>query len=73
MTSVPDTTAARKVSLTVTIVPASKPHFAGFVPELARLDVIMGTVSGPVAEPGNADPWQDLWFYTNPIFVGITD
>jgi hypothetical protein len=19
--------------------------------------------------PGAANPWQDLWFYTNPIFV----
>jgi len=21
---------------------------------------------------GNADPWQDLWFYSNPIFVGLS-
>ena len=26
--------------------------------------------SGPKVDAlGNADPWQDLWFYTNPIFV----
>ncbi len=131
----------RAVSLTVTLEPASKPNFAGFVPELARVDVIMGTVSGPaedrdammapetrvitqlpvadlavkdgkiswtqvleapsekfyirlrgtdgkrsqpgflganidpagpaIDQPGNADPWEDLWFYTNPIFVGV--
>ena len=28
---------------------------------------------GPAADlRGDADPWQDLWFYTNPIFVDIT-
>ncbi|MFD0599218.1 hypothetical protein ACFQZ4_48640 [Catellatospora coxensis] len=21
---------------------------------------------------GDADPWQDLWFYTNPVFVAVT-
>jgi hypothetical protein len=26
--------------------------------------------AGPAMDlPGNADPWQDLWFYTNPIWV----
>src|SRR5262249_31371865 len=26
--------------------------------------------SGPAMDiPGDADPWQDLWFYTNPIWV----
>ena len=26
--------------------------------------------NGPAIDVlGNADPWQDLWFYTNPIFV----
>jgi hypothetical protein len=26
--------------------------------------------AGPKVDAlGNADPWQDLWFYTNPIFV----
>ncbi|MGZ6791143.1 MAG: hypothetical protein ACXVGQ_14645, partial [Mycobacteriaceae bacterium] len=26
--------------------------------------------SGPKVDAlGNADPWQDLWFYTNPLFV----
>jgi hypothetical protein len=29
--------------------------------------------AGPaIDQPGNADPWEDLWFYTNPIFVGVT-
>lgn len=27
---------------------------------------------GPLAHPpGNGDPWQDTWFYTNPIFVDV--
>jgi hypothetical protein len=27
---------------------------------------------GPAADVrGNADPWQDLWFYSNPIFVDV--
>ncbi len=26
--------------------------------------------SGPKVDAiGDADPWKDLWFYTNPIFV----
>ncbi|MDQ1655549.1 MAG: hypothetical protein QOD41_632 [Cryptosporangiaceae bacterium] len=28
---------------------------------------------GPAADVrGNADPWQDLWFYSNPIFVDVS-
>ncbi|MEO6082359.1 MAG: PHP domain-containing protein [Umezawaea sp.] len=106
---------------------AAKPNSAGFVPELARLDLIRGKVTGPtgpeaatnpdvavarsfqprrgcrraefrhtfrnVREPfylrlrgtdgnrggvepqvdvvGQADPWRDLWTYTNPIFVDV--
>lgn len=130
---------SNNVTLSVSITPATKPNFAGFVPSLARVDVILGVVTGPVAdqdaisapdtrviaqfpiealsvrdgritwtqtldtpagsyyvrlrgtdgkrtqpgfrgadidpsgpaidELGNADPWEDLWFYTNPIFV----
>jgi hypothetical protein len=112
------------------------PNWAGFVPSLKRVDVIVGTVTGPVADKdafttpntkvvksfevsktsgkisfsyslgrldkpfylrvrgtdgnrtqpglmggavdpygpqldvtGSADPWGDLWFYTNPIWV----
>ena len=112
------------------------PNWAQFVPRLARVDVIAGDVTGPVADPdahttpttrvvktfevpaqggrvsfahrvtdvaspfyirirgtdgkrgapgflgaaidpagpamdvvGDADPWEDLWFYANPIFV----
>jgi hypothetical protein len=22
---------------------------------------------------GQADPWQDLWFYSNPVFVDVRD
>ncbi|MFE8963486.1 PHP domain-containing protein [Streptomyces iakyrus] len=125
-----------KVTLTVDVTPADGPNWAGFVPELARVDVIQGDVTGLVADPdtftaptvkvvkaydvakatgvirltfelgrverpvylrlrgtdgnrsavgamgaavdpagpaldvaGDADPWRDLWFYTNPVWV----
>jgi hypothetical protein len=125
-----------KVTLTVDVSPAGGPNWAGFVPELARVDVIQGDVTGPVADRdtftaptakvvkaydvskatgvvrltfelgrvekpvyvrlrgtdgkrsavgamgaavdpagpaldvvGDADPWRDLWFYTNPVWV----
>ncbi len=25
----------------------------------------------PAEDPQNEDPWQDLWFYSNPIFVKV--
>ncbi|WP_197676733.1 hypothetical protein [Pseudarthrobacter equi] len=29
--------------------------------------------AGPATdEIGNAGPWEDLWFYTNPVFVEIS-
>ncbi|MEU6907016.1 PHP domain-containing protein [Streptomyces coeruleorubidus] len=125
-----------KVTLTVDVAPAGGPNWAGFVPELARVDVIQGDVTGPVADRdtftaptakvvkaydvskatgvirltfelgrverpvylrlrgtdgnrsavgamgaavdpagpaldvvGDADPWRDLWFYSNPVWV----
>ncbi|MFI8214449.1 PHP domain-containing protein [Streptomyces sp. NPDC085932] len=125
-----------RVTLTVDVTPAGGPNWAGFVPELARVDVIRGAVTGPVADRdtftaptakvvkaydvskatgpvrltfdlgrvdkpvylrlrgtdgnrsavgalgaavdpagpaldvvGDADPWRDLWFYTNPVWV----
>ncbi|MDT0392875.1 PHP domain-containing protein [Streptomyces dubilierae] len=125
-----------RVTLTVDVTPAGGPNWAGFVPELARVDVIRGEVTGPVADRdtftaptakvvkaydvskatgpvrltfdlgrvdkpvylrlrgtdgnrsavgalgaavdpagpaldvvGDADPWRDLWFYTNPVWV----
>ncbi|MGV9500444.1 PHP domain-containing protein [Streptomyces sp. NPDC003642] len=125
-----------KVTLTVDVTPAGGPNWAGFVPALARVDVIQGEVTGPVADRdtftaptakvvkaydvskatgvvrltfdlgrvdkpvylrlrgtdgnrsavgalgaavdpagpaldvvGDADPWRDLWFYTNPVWV----
>ncbi|MFC9290298.1 PHP domain-containing protein [Streptomyces sp. NPDC057052] len=124
------------VKLTVDVVLAAGTNWAGFVPELARVDVIQGDVTGPVADKdtftaptakvvrtyevggstgtvrltydlgrvdrpvylrlrgsdgnrsavgamgaavdpagpaidvvGDADPWADLWFYTNPVWV----
>lgn len=27
----------------------------------------------PGADPAGEDPWSDLWFYTNPIFIKISD
>ncbi|MFJ8590972.1 PHP domain-containing protein [Streptomyces sp. NPDC093598] len=125
-----------KVTLTVAVAPAGGPNWAGFLPDLARVDVIQGDVTGPVADRdtftaptakvvkaydvskstgvirltlelgrvekpvyvrlrgtdgnrsavgamgaavdpagpaldvvGDADPWRDLWFYTNPVWV----
>jgi hypothetical protein len=125
-----------RVKLDITIDLANTPNWAQFVPTLARVDVIAGDVTGPVADRdvfttpatkvvksfevnksvgrvsfsydlgavakpcyvrlrgtdgnrgapgllgaavdpagpamdvlGNADPWTDLWFYSNPIWV----
>ncbi|MCD7437077.1 PHP domain-containing protein [Streptomyces lincolnensis] len=124
------------VTLTVDIALAGGPNWAGFTPELARVDVIQGDVTGPVSDRdtftaptakvvtsyeidkpsgtvrltyrlgrvdrplyvrlrgsdgnrsavgamgaavdpagpaidvvGDADPWRDLWFYSNPVWV----
>ncbi|MGW5470703.1 PHP domain-containing protein [Streptomyces chartreusis] len=124
------------VTLTVDVAMAGGPNWAGFVPRLARVDVIQGDVTGPVADKdtftaptakvvksyevnkssgtvrltydlgrvdrpvyvrvrgtdgnrgavgamgaavdpagpaidvvGDADPWRDLWFYSNPVWV----
>ena len=128
--------AGSPVELVVTIDLATTPNWAQFIPTLARVDVIRGSVTGPVADRdvfstpatkvvrsfgvgrnsgqvsfsydlgrleqgyylrlrgtdgnraapghlgstvdpsgpamdvlGSADPWADLWFYTNPIWV----
>ncbi|MFD7276509.1 PHP domain-containing protein [Streptomyces sp. NPDC059862] len=125
-----------KVTLTVDVALAGGPNWAGFVPQLARVDVIQGDVTGEVADKdtftaptakvvksyevnkstgtvrltyelgqvdrpvyvrlrgtdgnrtavgpmgaavdpagpaldvvGDADPWTDLWFYSNPVWV----
>ncbi|MBV7695883.1 PHP domain-containing protein [Streptomyces sp. TRM70350] len=125
-----------KVTLTVDVALAGGPNWAGFVPTLARVDVIQGDVTGEAADKdtftaptakvvksyevnkstgtvrlsydlgrvdrpvyvrlrgtdgkrtgvgpmgaavdpagpaldvvGDADPWQDLWFYSNPVWV----
>ncbi|ORT61532.1 PHP domain-containing protein [Streptomyces sp. CB03238] len=125
-----------KVTLTVDVALAGGPNWAGFVPRLARVDVIQGDVTGPVSDQdtftapsamvvrsydvhgatgtvrltyalgavdrplyvrlrgtdgnrsatglmgaavdpagpaidvvGDADPWNDLWFYSNPVWV----
>jgi hypothetical protein len=124
------------VTLTVDVALAGGANWAGFVPKLARVDVIQGDVTGPVADKdtftaptakvvksyeidkstgmvrltydlgrvdrplyvrlrgtdgnrsgvgpmgaavdpagpaidvvGDADPWRDLWFYSNPVWV----
>lgn len=119
------------VEVTIEINLASRPNFGGFVPKLAKVDLIAGPVTGPAADrdamtaprtavvetyqvPGNArgkirfthvfrgvdrafylrlrgtdgnrldpagnplmdvmgddDPWSDLWFYANPVFVDV--
>jgi hypothetical protein len=25
----------------------------------------------PTADPAGEDPWDDLWFYSNPVFVSV--
>ncbi|MFI6038916.1 PHP domain-containing protein [Streptomyces sp. NPDC051315] len=124
------------VTLTADIALADGPNWAGFTPKLARVDVIQGDVTGPVADQdtftaptakvvtsyevnkstgtvrltyrlgrvdrpsyvrlrgtdgnrsavgamgaavdpagpaidvvGDADPWLDLWFYSNPVWI----
>ncbi|MFJ7077293.1 PHP domain-containing protein [Streptomyces sp. NPDC098781] len=124
------------VKLTVDVAMAGGPNWAGFVPKLARVDVIQGDVTGPAKDKdtftaptakvvksyevnkssgtvrltydlgrvdhpvyvrvrgtdgnrgavgamgaavdpagpaidvvGDADPWRDLWFYSNPVWV----
>ena len=125
------------LELRVDIALADRPNFHGDIPRLAKVDLVVGSVTGPAQDPdtfvadarvvetfevpsqapggvhsiryrlrggkkpfylrlrgsdgrrnatglrgaavdpsgprvdaiGNADPWQDLWFYTNPIFV----
>jgi len=123
------------VEVVVRVDLADRPNFAGFVPKLARVDLIVGGVTGPAADrsvfrapetkvarswdvrersgtvelvhritvdgpfyvrvrgtdgkrsaagyhgaavdpagpaidvPGKSDPWEDLWFYSNPVFA----
>jgi hypothetical protein len=121
------------VTIDITIDLASRPNYAEFLPKLARVDLIAGPITGPVAGDardtlaapltrlvqsfdvssrsrgtvrfrhvlrnvdgplylrlrgtdgnrndsagnplmdvvGQADPWQDLWFYSNPVFVDM--
>ncbi|MFC8944748.1 PHP domain-containing protein [Streptomyces rochei] len=125
-----------RVTLTVDVALAGGPNWAGFTPKLARVDVVQGDVTGPVADKdtftaptarvvksyevnkdsgtvrltydlgrvdrpvylrtrgtdgnrtavgalgagvdpagpaidvvGDADPWRDLWFYSNPVWI----
>ncbi|MWJ13868.1 PHP domain-containing protein [Clavibacter michiganensis] len=132
----------RRVTVTADIMTASRPNRAGFVPELARVDVIVGRIDGPAADRdamtapatrvvaqlpvgkltaipggyrlsqeitvpgdrfyvrlrgtdgkrqqpgflgaaidpagpaidvlGDADPWEDLWFYTSPLYAELS-
>ena len=60
------------VSLVVRITAQDLPNWSQFVPRLNRVDLVRGAVdpTGPAMDVvGSADPWQDLWFYTNPIWV----
>ncbi|MDX2933385.1 PHP domain-containing protein [Streptomyces ipomoeae] len=128
-----------KLTLTVTVTSASRTNPRGILPELAHVDVIRGTVRGPVSDrdawkapdtkvvhtedvtgragtytlripltagdesfyvrlrgsdgkrngagclgaaidphgpvphaPGDGDPWEDTWFYSNPVFVDVS-
>ncbi len=130
------------MTVTADIMTASRPNRAGFVPELARVDVIVGRIDGPAADRdsmtapatrvvaqlpvsrltaipggyrlsqeiavpgdrfyvrlrgtdgkrqqpgflgaaidpagpaidvlGDADPWEDLWFYTSPLYAELS-
>ncbi|HEX6360506.1 PHP domain-containing protein [Actinophytocola sp.] len=119
------------VEVTIEVTLASRANFGGFVPKLAKVDLIAGAVTGPSADrdamtapgtavvetfavpagargkirfthvfprvdrafylrlrgsdgkqldaagnplmdvPGDDDPWSDLWFYANPVFVDV--
>ena len=117
--------AGTRAALTISITDPAAPNAAGLEPRLARLDVIVGDVSGPATsrdadnnsstqvaarfmredmaedgevlsvrwdtavtkdmyvrlrgtntdeleptpDPGGENPWSDLWFYSNPIFI----
>jgi hypothetical protein len=125
--------AGESITIDITIDLTRKPNFNGELPKLARVDLIAGRITGPVAGDsrdalstsetavvqsfevstkarksvtfrhvlrnvdgpmfirargtdarrndsagnplmdvvGQADPWQDLWFYTNPVFVDL--
>jgi hypothetical protein len=36
-----------------------------------RLRGTGGAELEPAADPAGEDPWSDLWFYTNPIFLKV--
>lgn len=118
------------VEVTIEVTTACGPNFSGVVPKLAKLDLIAGPITGPVADRdtmsaprtalvktfelgrksgrvrfthvfrgvgesfylrvrgsdgnrvtsdggpvmdviGDANPWSDLWFYANPVFVDV--
>ncbi len=129
--------AGTEVELTIAIDLADRVNYAGLLPELARVDLIIGRVTGPADDhdtlyapdtrvvkswdtsgntgsielvyvvevehdmylrvrgtdgkrsqpgflgadidpagpaidiPGEVNPWEDLWFYTNPIFASV--
>ncbi|MDQ2755980.1 MAG: PHP domain-containing protein [Actinomycetota bacterium] len=125
-----------RLELVISVTPATRPNWAQFVPQLARVDVVRGALTGPASDRdaisapgtkvvlqrdvsgatgtvkivldlgvadqpfylrvrgtdgkrsapglmgasvdpagpaadvlGDADPWSDLWFYTNPVWV----
>ena len=117
------------VTATITIDLASRPNYGGFIPQLKKVDLISGPITGPVTDQqtmfapstkvektfeikqtsgqvvltytyknvgnsfylryrgsdgkklaangvdpmmdvlGDSDPWTDLWFYSNPVFI----
>jgi hypothetical protein len=68
-------TATRSVTLTYDVGPVDRPMYFRLrgtdgnrtAPGLLGPGV---DPAGPAQDvPGDADPWQDLWFYTNPIWV----
>ena len=118
------------IEVTIEVTRADGPNFGGVIPQLAKLDLISGPITGPVTDRdtlaapqttvaktfevskgkgrvrfthtfrnvdrafylrvrgsdgkrltsdggpvmdviGDADPWSDLWFYANPVFVDV--
>ena len=40
-------------------------------PSYIRVRGTGGTELEPTSDPPGEDPWSDLWFYANPIFIAV--
>ena len=68
---------ANDIDIDIKFRPLNGKNANGDRPEVRRVDLIVGAVTGTntdEAEPladGQENPWGDLWFYSNPVFVHI--